>query len=241
MGVDMSLQQKLTIRKADERGVAEHGWLHSRHTFSFANYYDPNHMGFRSLRVINDDVIERGEGFGTHPHSNMEIITYVVEGALEHRDSMGNGSIIRANDVQRMSAGSGVTHSEFNPQQDQSVRLLQIWIQPEEMGLEPGYEQKFFSRAEKTNVLKLVASPDGVNGSVRIHQDVRLYASVLEPGAELVLPFNPQRYIWVQVVSGSLTVNGALVETGDGVALENATELQLKGFSSAEVLVFDLA
>ena len=231
----------ITIRKANERGKADHGWLQSRHTFSFADYYDPKHMGFRSLRVINDDVVDAGEGFGTHPHRDMEIISYVVEGALEHKDSMGNGSIIRPNDVQRMSAGSGVTHSEFNPQKDASAHFLQIWIQPAEKGIEPSYEQKAFSVEDKTDRLRLVASPDGADGSVTINQDANIYASILSPGAAVSQTFDPNRSVWVQVVKGKLTLNGETLETGDGAAVEKAGDLTFAGIESSEILVFDLA
>jgi len=237
----MTKSTTIKIRKAGDRGTAEHGWLHSRHTFSFANYYDPEHMGFRSLRVINDDRVEPGEGFGTHPHRDMEIISYVVDGALEHKDSMGNGSVIRPGDVQRMSAGSGVTHSEYNPQNDKPVHFLQIWIQPAELGIEPGYEQKAYTPEEKTNVLRLVASPNGADGSVTIHQDVKLYASILEPGAEIIQAFNPDRHLWVQVIKGRLTLNDENLETGDGAAIKNADQLHFVGIDQSEILVFDLA
>ncbi len=235
------MKNTIQIRKAAERGVAEHGWLHSRFSFSFAGYFDPKHMGFRSLRVINDDIIEPAEGFGTHPHENMEIISYVVEGALEHKDSMGNGSVIRPNDVQRMSAGSGVTHSEFNPLKDQPMRLLQIWIKPDKINVEPSYEEKTYTPEHKTNTLKLVASPDGEEGSVSINADTRLYASILEPGAELVKPGDGSRHVWIQVVNGKLTVDGEVLGTGDGAAIENAHDLTFQGLEKSEILVFDLA
>jgi redox-sensitive bicupin YhaK (pirin superfamily) len=234
-------QGTITIRRAADRGVAEHGWLHARHTFSFADFYDPKWMGFRSLRVINDDRIEPGEGFGTHPHRDMEIISYVVEGALEHKDSMGNGSTIRPGEVQRMSAGTGILHSEFNPLQDDQMRLLQIWIQPDQTGVVPSYEQKNFPPEEKTNRLRLIASPDGADGSVSIHQDARLYASIIEPGSEISQKVDAHRHLWVQVVTGKLTVNGETLETGDGAAIEQAEELALTGIDSAEIIVFDLA
>ncbi len=237
----MDTKTKITIRKADERGVAEHGWLHSRHTFSFANYYDPKHQGYRTLRVINDDRVEAGEGFGTHPHQDMEIISYVVDGALEHKDSMGNGSVIRPGDVQRMSAGSGVTHSEFNPNKDDPAHFLQIWIQPAEKGTKPSYEQKAFTAEEKTNRLRLVASPDGADGSVTIHQDAKLYAAILEPGAEVAQEIGAGRHVWIQVVKGRLTVNGQTLETGDGAAIENPNRISFAGVERAEILVFDLA
>ena len=232
---------KLIIRKAEDRGVAEHGWLHSRFSFSFAGYFDPQHMGFRSLRVINDDIIDPGEGFGTHPHENMEIISYVVEGALEHKDSMGNGSVIRPNDVQRMSAGSGITHSEFNPLDDTPMRLLQIWIKPDQQNVEPSYEQKNYAPEEKTNTLKLVASPDGADGSVSLHQDAKIYASIIEPGKKIIKAATPNRHVWVQVVNGKLTLNGEQLETGDGAAMENADELTFQGLEKSEFLVFELA
>ena len=237
----MTATENITIRKADERGTAEHGWLHSKHTFSFASYHDPRHMGFHSLRVINDDIVDPGEGFGTHPHENMEIISYVVDGALEHEDSMGNGSIIRPNDVQRMSAGTGVTHSEYNPQKDALVRFLQIWIEPNEKGVKPGYEQKTYTLEEKTNRLRLVASPDGAEGSVSIHQDARIYSTILDPGAEVVKQTDARRHIWVQVVCGKVDLNGYALEIGDGAAIENAGDLTLTGIEAAELLVFDLA
>ncbi|WP_372795880.1 pirin family protein [Pontiella sp.] len=235
------MRNTLKIRSAADRGVAEHGWLHSRFTFSFAGYFDPQHMGFRSLRVINDDIIEPGKGFGTHPHENMEIISYVVEGALEHKDSMGHGSVIRPGDIQRMSAGTGVTHSEFNPLRDRPVRLLQIWIKPDQMNVEPGYEEKPFPPETKTNRLRLVASPDGADGSVRLNADVRLYASILEPGTEQVKPGDGSRHVWIQVVNGKLSVDGEVLETGDGAAIEHAADLTFQGLEKSEFLVFDLA
>jgi redox-sensitive bicupin YhaK (pirin superfamily) len=237
----MNAEETIVIRKAGDRGRAEHGWLHSRHSFSFAQYFDPVHMGFRSLRVINEDVVEPGEGFGTHPHRDMEIISYVIEGELEHKDSMGNGSIIRPGDVQRMSAGTGVTHSEFNPKQDAPVHFLQIWIQPSETGLEPGYEQKSYTVEDKTNRLRLIASPDGADGSVTIHQDARLYAALLEPGAQIVQHTGFDRHVWVQVIEGRLALNGERLETGDGAALEHALNITLAGIEKSEVIVFDLA
>ena len=238
---NMTATESITIRKADERGTAEHGWLHSKHTFSFASYYDPRHMGFHALRVINDDIVDPGEGFGTHPHENMEIISYVVEGALEHKDSMGNGSVIRPNDVQSMSAGTGITHSEYNPQKDAPVRFLQIWIEPNEQGVTPGYEQKTYTAEERNNRLRLVVSPDGAEGSVSIHQDARIYATILDPGAEVVKQVDAGRHIWVQVVKGKLTLNGLLLETGDGAAIENPNRITFAGVERAEILVFDLA
>ena len=234
-------QGTITVRKAADRGVAEHGWLHARHTFSFADFYDPDFMGFHSMRVLNDDVIEPGEGFGTHPHRDMEIISYIVEGALEHKDSMDNGSVIRPHEVQRISAGSGILHSEFNPLKNEKMRLLQIWIQPARRGLEPSYEQKLFPAEEKTNRLRLIASPDGADGSVSINQDARLYASIVESGQTVAMRADARRHLWVQVVTGKLTVNGHTLETGDGAAIEEAEELVLAGMDSSEVVVFDLA
>ena len=234
-------QGTITIRKAADRGVAEHGWLHARHTFSFADFYDPDFMGFHTMRVLNDDIIEPGEGFGTHPHRDMEIISYIVEGALEHKDNMGNGSIIRPHEVQRMSAGTGILHSEFNPLQDKPMRLLQIWIRPDKRGIKPSYEQKHFPAEEKTNCLRLIASPDGAQGSVRINQDARLYAGILEPGRQTVHKADALRHLWVQVVTGKLTVNGEALHAGDGAAIEQAGELSLTGIDPSEIIVFDLA
>lgn len=237
----MQTSSDITIRKAEDRGLADHGWLQSRHSFSFADYYDPNHMGFHSLRVINDDRVAPGEGFGTHPHRDMEIISYVVEGALEHQDSMGNGSIIRPHDVQRMSAGTGVDHSEYNPQTDQPAHFLQIWITPAETGVDPSYEQKHFPLEEKRNRLRLVVSPDGAQGSVTVGQDAKVYATVLEPGHRIQHALDPERHVWVQVITGHLTVNGERLHTGDGAALETTDELVLIGIETSDVLVFDLA
>jgi redox-sensitive bicupin YhaK (pirin superfamily) len=198
-------------------------------------------MGFHALRVINDDIIEPGEGFGTHPHENMEIISYVVEGALEHKDSMGTGSVVRPNDVQRMSAGSGITHSEFNPLDDTPMRLIQIWIKPNKQGVQPSYEQKTYLPEDKTNRLRLVASPDGAEGSITIHQDAKIYASILEAGKQVVKEATPDRSIWVQVVNGKLTLNGAELKTGDGASLEHAEELTFQALEKSELIVFELA
>jgi quercetin 2,3-dioxygenase len=230
-----------SVRKADERGLTDLGWLQSRHSFSFSDYYDPDHMGFHALRVINDDLVAAGEGFGTHPHRDMEIISYVVEGTLEHKDSMGNGSVIRSHDVQRMSAGTGVQHSEFNPQTDQLVHFLQIWITPAQTGVAPSYEQKYFPLEEKRNRLRLVVSPDGAAGSVTVGQDAKVYATVLGPGHRIQHRVDPQRHIWVQVIKGHLTVNGERLHTGDGAALDSTDEFVLIGIESSELLVFDLA
>jgi hypothetical protein len=231
----------LQVRRSDERGHAEHGWLHSRHTFSFADYHDPRFMGFRTLRVINEDAVEPGRGFGTHPHRDMEIVSYVIDGALEHKDSMGNGSIIRPGDVQRMSAGTGVTHSEFNPSPAERVHFLQIWLLPERPGLAPSYEQRTFPEAQRRNTLKLVASNDGRDGSVTVHQDVALYATVLSPGASAELPLRPGRHAWVQVVRGRVDVNGTALAAGDGAALTDEPTVRLAASHETELLLFDLA
>lgn len=231
----------ITLRRSHERGHANHGWLRSYHSFSFANYFDPRHMGFRSLRVINEDWIQAGTGFGTHPHRDMEIITYVLEGALAHRDSMGNASEIRPGEVQRMSAGTGVTHSEMNPSATEAVHLLQIWILPERTGIEPGYEQTYFPPEEKRGRLRLVASRDGRDGSVTIHQDAELYATLLEVGEEVRHPLRGGRHAWVQVARGTVTVNGHDLQAGDAAALSDETEVTLRAGDSAEVLLFDLA
>jgi redox-sensitive bicupin YhaK (pirin superfamily) len=233
----------MRIRKSEERGHANHGWLDTFHTFSFAGYHDPAHMGYRALRVINEDVVAPGRGFGTHPHDNMEIVTYVLAGAVQHRDSMGNGSIIRPGEVQRMTAGTGVTHSELNPSPQEPLHLLQIWILPERRGLAPDYEQRAFPEAEKRGRLRLVASRDGRSGSVTIHQDVDLYAAVLEPGgAELAHAPADGRCAWVQVARGGVELNGESLSAGDGAALEPGETIRLRpGAEPAEVLVFDLA
>lgn len=231
----------LTIRKASERGHANHGWLDSHHTFSFADYYDPKHMGFRALRVINDDRVAGGQGFGAHPHRDMEIISYVLEGALAHKDSMGTGAVIRPGDVQRMSAGTGVVHSEFNASRDEQVHFLQIWIQPDQRGVRPGYAQKTFADEEKRGRLRLVASRDGADGSITIHADARVYAGLFGAGesAELAIPAG--RHVWVHVARGAVRVNGQEVVDGDGVALSDEAVVRLEGTSGGEVIVFDLA
>lgn len=210
----------ITVRPAAERGHANHGWLDTFHTFSFANYYDPEHMGFGPLRVINDDRIAAGRGFGTHGHRDMEIITYVLDGAVAHKDSMGTGSTIRPGDVQRMSAGRGVLHSEFNPQPDAATHMLQIWIEPDVAGIAPEYEQKSFDDADKRGKLRQVASPDGAEGSLRIHQDVRLYAGLFDGAEAADLSLAAGRRAWVHVARGGITVNGQALKAGDGLALE---------------------
>ncbi|OZI74950.1 pirin family protein [Bordetella genomosp. 12] len=230
----------ITPRPAAARGHANHGWLDTFHTFSFANYYDPAHMGFGPLRVINDDRIAAGRGFGTHGHRDMEIITYVLDGAVAHKDSMGTGSTIRPGDVQRMSAGRGVLHSEFNPQPDAATHMLQIWIEPDVAGIEPEYEQKTFEGAEKRGALRQVASPDGAQGSLCIHQDVRLYAGLFDGAEQAELPLAAGRRAWVHVARGAVSINGRALEAGDGVALENEAAVRVSDGRQAEVLVFDL-
>jgi redox-sensitive bicupin YhaK (pirin superfamily) len=232
----------ITVRKASERGHARHGWLESLHTFSFADYFDTQHMGFRALRVINEDRVQPGRGFGAHSHQNMEIVSYVIDGALEHRDSLGNGSVIRPGDVQRMSAGTGVTHSEYNPSQTELVHFLQIWILPERDGLEPSYEQKHFSADERRSRLRRVASRDGSDGSVVVHQDVSIYAGLLDPGDAALQPLAAGRHAWVQVVRGAVLVNATRLRQGDGAALSGEASLTLRADGEpAELLVFDLA
>jgi hypothetical protein len=234
----------ITVRPGEARGHFDHGWLNTFHTFSFADYYDPKHTHFRNLRVINEDTVQPGGGFGTHPHRDMEIITYILQGALSHKDSMGTGSTIRSGDVQRMSAGTGVLHSEFNHSPNELVRLLQIWIFPEQRGLKPSYEQKTFSTEEKLNKLRLVASRDGSEGSVTIHQDVRLYAGLLEGGKGVRHELPAGRGAWIQVTSGAVEVNGKRLVAGDGAAIEEEKGLEITGRDEqgrAEFLLFDLA
>jgi quercetin 2,3-dioxygenase len=230
----------ISLRKAAERGHANHGWLDTYHSFSFADYYDPDHMGFASLRVINEDRVAPGGGFPTHGHRDMEIITYVLEGALQHKDSMGNGSVIRPGDVQCMSAGTGITHSESNASESEFVHLLQIWIIPDKTGVVPSYEQKYFAPGEKQHQLRLIASPDGRDGSVRIEHDGFVYASLLDGGDELSHILAPGRKAYVQVARGALSVNSKKVNAGDGVMLEDEHEVRLSDAKQAEVLLFDL-
>ena len=231
----------MTIRQASDRGHAQHGWLDSHHTFSFADYYDPQNMGFRNLRVINEDRVAPGQGFGRHPHRDMEIISYVLEGALEHRDSMGTGAVIRPGDVQRMSAGTGVTHSEFNGSKSEPVHFLQIWLMPGQRGIAPSYEQKTFARSDKQGTLRLVASPDGRDGSITVHTDASLYAGVFERGESATHALPAGRHAWVQVVRGAVKVNGRELRAGDGASLSNEPAVQVEGVDGGEVLVFDLA
>jgi len=230
----------ITLRKNTERGHANHGWLDSWHTFSFAGYHDPAHMGFGHLRVINDDTVAAGQGFGTHGHRDMEIISYVLDGELEHKDSMGNGSVIRPGDVQRMSAGSGVRHSEYNPSRTAPVHFLQIWIEPNVSGIAPGYEEKHFGIEEKRGRLRLVASPSGADGSVTIHQDARVYAALLDGAQTATHTLAPGRRAYVHVASGQVSVNGLALEGGDGARITGETRLTLSHARDAEVLLFDL-
>ena len=232
----------ITIRPAQERGSANFGWLDSKHTFSFGSYYDSNHMGFSNLRVINEDRVQPGQGFGTHSHRDMEIISYVLEGELEHKDSIGNGSIIRPGDVQRMSAGTGIAHSEFNGSNSDLVHFLQIWITPDRTGIKPSYEQKNFPLADRQGKLKLVASADGRDDSVTIHQDASLYVAVLNEGDRATHNTNGSRSLWLQVARGAVEVNGKVLNTGDGAAVTKETELELVATTdNTEILLFDLA
>ena len=229
----------IKIRKANERGHAEHGWLDTYHTFSFANYHDPQWMGFRSLRVINDDLVMPGQGFGTHPHRDMEIITYILSGALEHKDSMGNGRVIRAGEVQYMSAGSGVQHSEFNPSQDEAVHLLQIWIQPDEKGAKPRYAEKSLKDAAP-GALNLMTSKTGRDGSIAIRQDADLWLGKLDGGQRVTHKLAPGRGAWVHVAEGEVSLNGRQLSGGDAVAVTGESVLELGATKPAQVLLFDL-
>jgi quercetin 2,3-dioxygenase len=230
----------IAIRRAQERGHAQHGWLDSRHSFSFADYYDPKHVGFRDLRVINEDRVQGGQGFPPHSHRDMEIVTWLLAGSLEHRDSMGNGSVLRPGELQRMSAGTGVTHSEFNPSREAPVHFLQIWILPERMGLAPSYEQKAFPAAERGNALRLLASQGGRDGSVQIHQDVDLYAGMLDAGRSLRHELRRHRGLWLQVTRGALEVEGSSLRAGDGAALEGLSGVEIAAREPSELLLFDL-
>jgi hypothetical protein len=228
------------IIRSNDRGAADHGWLKARHTFSFAEYHNPERVHFGKLRVINEDRIAPGKGFGTHPHQDMEIVTYIISGAIEHKDSMGNGTIIRAGEVQRMTAGTGVLHSEFNHSDEEELHLLQIWIFPEQKNLEPGYEQTLFSREEKLNTLRLIGSRDGRDGSITIHQDVDLYASVLESGKSVSLDNVADRRIFIQVVSGNIDMNGEKLAAGDGIQIRNESSIRLVAENDAELLLFNM-
>lgn len=231
----------IQVRKANDRGHADHGWLNAYHTFSFASYRDPRFMGFRSLRVMNEDRVQPGEGFGTHPHNDMEIVTYVLEGALEHKDSMGNGEVLRPGEFQRMTAGTGITHSEFNPSDKELVHLYQIWLFPDRKGLTPSYEQKRFAPEEQQNRLRLVASPDAADGSLLIHQDARIYLSQINSGQSVTHPLQTGRYAWLQVLRGSVTVNETKLDTSDGATISDETELNISGNNNAEIMLFDLS
>lgn len=231
----------IKVRKAADRGHFDFGWLNTYHTFSFGDYYDPSHMTFRSLRVINEDVVAPGRGFPRHGHRDMEIFTYILQGALQHRDSMGNGSIIRPGDVQRMSAGTGVTHSEANASSDEPVHLLQIWILPATEGIEPDYEEKKFPADEKLNRLRLIISPDGDEGAVRINQDARVYASVMDQGQEVAHQLEPARHAWIQVAAGSIVVNDVELKQGDGAAISEESIIRMIAQDRSEILLFDLA
>ncbi|HEY9689192.1 MAG TPA: pirin family protein [Coleofasciculaceae cyanobacterium] len=232
----------IIVRRSGDRGHANHGWLDSYHTFSFSNYYDPNHMGFRSLRVINEDVIAPTKGFGTHGHRDMEIVTYVLSGLLEHRDSIGNGSLIRPGDVQRMTAGTGILHSEFNASESEPLHLLQIWILPDRNNLEPGYEQIYFAPEDKQGRLRVVASPDGRDGSVTIHQDALILASVLAAGDRVVHSFaSADRGGWLQVTHGAIDLHGTSLAAGDAAAISGTDRLEIIAQSDAQLLLFDLA
>lgn len=230
----------MTIRRANERGHANHGWLDAHHTFSFADYHDPNWMGFRSLRVINDDTIAGGGGFGTHPHRDMEIITYILSGALQHRDSMGHEAVLKAGDVQRISAGTGIAHSEFNYSPIEPVHLLQIWLYPERKGVKPAYAERSLGNGSAKQGLTLVASRDGRDGSVSIHQDADLWLARLDGGADATHTLKAGRYAWVQVAEGEVTLNGQTLRAGDGAALSEETSLTLNAKAPAQALLFDL-
>jgi redox-sensitive bicupin YhaK (pirin superfamily) len=235
------MRRMIQIRKSEERGRGNHGWLDNRHSFSFADYFDEKHMGFRALRVINEDRVAPGRGFGTHPHRDMEIISYVLEGALTHRDSMGNSGLIAAGNVQRMSAGTGVSHSEANASTDQPVHFLQIWLVPDVTGVVPSYEERILREMATPGQLTLVASPDGNHGSMRLQADARVFAGIVGDGSTLVLPVPSDRYAYVHVARGELTLNGFELTAGDGAALSSEAEIRLTGTRGAEVLVFDLA
>lgn len=230
----------LTIRRSSERGHADHGWLNSHHTFSFASYQDPQHMGFRTLRVMNEDRVAAGQGFGTHAHRDMEIVSYVLEGELEHKDSMGNGEVLRPGEFQRITAGTGITHSEFNPSSDATTHFYQIWLLPERKGIEPSYEQKAFDTTGRLNRFQLVASPDGTDGSLSIHQDANIYLADLESESDVAFDIPMGRHVWIQVLRGSVNVNGHVLETNDAVAVGEETKLHIQAADFAEIMLFDL-
>ena len=231
----------ITVRKAEDRGHADHGWLDTNHTFSFASYHDPKHMGYRSLRVMNEDRVAPGKGFATHGHDNMEIISYVLSGALEHKDNMGNGEVLRPGEFQRISAGSGITHSEFNPSSVDPVHFYQIWLVPNVRDIAPSYQQREFGEGEKLDRLRLVASPDGEHGSLSIHTDANVYLSNLAAGAEVGFDLQPGRHGWLQVLSGSVAVSGNQLSTSDGAAITNEDSVSIVASEDAEIMLFDLA
>lgn len=231
----------MKIRRAEDRGPSNLGWLDSKHTFCFGHYHDPKHMGFETLRVINDDKVEAGAGFATHPHDNMEIISYVLEGALEHKDSMGNGSIIKPGEVQRLSAGTGITHSEYNHSKDQQVHFLQIWFLPEKRDIEPGYAQKAFSEAEKRGKFKLVASREGRDGSVSLNQDVDMSVALLDGSERTSYKISNDRAAWLHIARGSVSVDGQELKEGDGASISEPTELDFTDAKNAEIIIFDMA
>jgi redox-sensitive bicupin YhaK (pirin superfamily) len=231
----------IRLRKSEDRGHADHGWLDTRHTFSFADYYEPRHMGFRALRVINEDRVQPGQGFGTHGHRDMEIVSYVLEGALEHQDSLGSGAVLRPGELQRITAGTGVRHSEFNPSATELVHFYQIWLLPERTGLQPSYEQRAFSSADKRGRLRLVASRDGRESSLLIHQDADLFLASLDDGEEVRHDLRPGRHAWLQALCGRVELNGQPLAAGDGAAVQEETALRLRGSGAAEILLFDLA
>ena len=233
--------EMLQIRKASERGHFDHGWLNTYHTFSFADYHDPRYMGFRALRVMNEDRVAPGDGFGTHGHRDMEIVTYVLEGAIEHRDSMGNGEVLKPGEFQRMSAGTGIMHSEFNPSKTELLHFYQIWLLPERHGIVPSYEQKRFSEADRQNRLRLVASPDGRDGSLTVHQDARIYLASLLNGKSVEHALDEGRYAWLQVLRGEISLNGTNLATSDGAAVSEERQLSITAKGDAEIMLFDLA
>lgn len=231
----------IRIRRSHERGFADYGWLRTFHTFSFASYHDPRHNSFRALRVMNEDIVAPGKGFGTHPHDNMEIVTYVLRGALEHRDSMGNGEVLHAGEFQRMSAGSGITHSEFNPSKTEPLHLYQIWLLPKERDITPSYQQKRFEPAQRLNALQLVASPDGAQDSLHINQDAQIFLARVTAGTTIPLTLGVKRFAWVQVLSGEVTLAEHVLQTSDGAAVGELNEIGIHGNADSEVMVFVLA
>jgi len=231
----------IKVRRANDRGHADHGWLNTYHTFSFASYQDREHMGFRSLRVMNEDRVSPGKGFGTHQHDNMEIVSYVLEGAIEHKDSMGNGEVLKPGEFQRISAGTGITHSEFNPSSSEPMHFYQIWLIPSQRDIEPSYEQKAFEKSQRFNELQLVASPDGQSESLTIHTDAKIYLLDLDGSQSVTMPLANQRYGWVQVLRGSVELNGESLEASDGAAISDEDSIELKTSGTAELMLFDLA